>query len=221
MLDNTKTNFIELLLSRGALKFGDFTLPSGNHTPYFFNIGEINNGNDLDSLSSYFANLIHSEFLESFDNNSGQNELPIIFGAAYKGIPLAATSVSKIYASYKLPISFACNRKEPKTHGEKSEMMGADINNRDVIIIDDVIAEGVTTFKIYEFLKKYNANVKGLVVILDREDKVKDFINAREKIVKKLKIPVYSILSFSEILTYTKSYEKYNAIYQKLLISKK
>jgi len=214
MLENNKIEFIELLLSKQALKFGDFTLPSGNKTPYFFNIGQINSGENLDQLSIYYSDLIYSKYFEHTKYN--KNNLPVIFGAAYKGIPLAATAASKMYQSHKISLEFACNRKEPKKHGEGGLTMGADIKNRDIIIIDDVIAEGVTLFSTQKFIEKYKANIKGVIVALDREDKVEGYNSAAQKVIEELNIPIYSIISFSDIIAYTKSNEHYASVHKKL-----
>jgi len=219
MLEENKISFIELLLSKQALKFGDFTLPSGNKTPYFFNIGEINSGEGLDLLSIYYSELIYSLFLCDLDNT--KKNLPIIFGAAYKGIPIASTTVSKIYQSYKISLDFACNRKEPKAHGEGGFTMGADLCNRDVIIVDDVIAEGITLVKTYNFLEQYGARVKGLIVALDRKDPVPGYSCASEKINENLKLPVHSIINFSDILSYTSNIDQYQHIHEKLISDKK
>ena len=143
-MEKYQIEFIELLLNRNALKFGDFVLPSGHRTPYFFNMGELNSGKDLSLVGRYFAIAIYNSFYKNPSNNI---KFSTIFGAAYKGIPLASVTVAQIHELYDINLSFSSNRKEPKDHGERGLIMGSDIKDKNILLLDDIIAEGVTTKK--------------------------------------------------------------------------
>ena len=130
-MQDYQTQFVEYCLQRGALKFGEFTLKSGRISPYFFNAGIFNTGADLSALAGYYAEAIEDADIE-FD---------LIFGPAYKGIPLAAITASAIYQQFQRDIPYAFDRKEAKGHGEGGITVGAEIRGR-VMIIDDVITAG-------------------------------------------------------------------------------
>ncbi|MGD8840563.1 MAG: orotate phosphoribosyltransferase, partial [Gammaproteobacteria bacterium] len=130
-MQDYQTRFVDYCLSRGALRFGEFTLKSGRVSPYFFNAGIFNRGADLDALANFYADAIEQSGI-GFD---------LLFGPAYKGIPLAAITAGALYRKYARDLPYAFNRKEAKDHGEGGSTVGADIAGR-VMIIDDVITAG-------------------------------------------------------------------------------
>ena len=130
-MQDFQTQFLEYCLSRGALKFGEFTLKSGRISPYFFNAGIFNTGADLCSLAAYYAAAIEHANVD----------IDLIFGPAYKGIPLAAITTSALFQQYQRDLPYAFDRKEAKDHGEGGITVGAPIQGK-VMIIDDVITAG-------------------------------------------------------------------------------
>ncbi len=130
---NTEHAFLQFALDAGVLRFGEFTLKSGRVSPYFFNAGLFNSGATLSTLASFYAAALHEAEPASF----------MLFGPAYKGIPLAAATAVALANEYQRDIPFAFNRKEVKDHGEGGQLVGATINGN-VVIIDDVITAGTS-----------------------------------------------------------------------------
>ncbi|MBO5565759.1 MAG: orotate phosphoribosyltransferase [Succinivibrio sp.] len=186
-------DFIKLALEKGALKFGSFVLKSGRVSPYFFNAGAFNTGSDLEKLGQCYAQAL---------NNSGIT-FDVLFGPAYKGIPLACATAMAMSGMYGRNIPWCFNRKEKKDHGEGGNIVGSELKG-DVLLIDDVITAGTAIRESAEIIKSCGANFKAALISLDRQEKGKQDIGAIEEVEKTIGIKVISIISFSDLLEFIK-----------------
>ncbi|QWU99787.1 orotate phosphoribosyltransferase [Francisella salimarina] len=187
--------FIEFALKNQVLKFGEFTLKSGRISPYFFNAGLFNTGDQLATLADYYAQLIIKSDVK-YD---------ILFGPAYKGIPLVAAISTVLALKYNIDMPYAFDRKEAKDHGEGGVFVGADMTNKKVLLIDDVMTAGTAFYESYNKLKIINAEIAGVVLSIDRQEKAKDSdISATKKISQDFNIPVLAVTSFESIFEYVK-----------------
>ncbi|MBD3398282.1 orotate phosphoribosyltransferase [Candidatus Micrarchaeota archaeon] len=185
--------FIEFLVKEGALKFGDFTLKSGRKSPYFVNTGVVCSGSGLYRLAGFFARKI----LET-------GTAPIVYGPAYKGIPLAVAASISLADEHGFPNSWLFNRKEVKAHGDKGAFVGRlPQEGEEVILIDDVFTTGGTKYESVELLQAMGAKVKSLIIGVDREEKGESK-NAVEEFREKTRIPVHSIAKISDCFEYLK-----------------
>lgn len=155
--------FFELALENQALRFGRFELKSGRISPYFFNAGHFSDGASLDGLARCYADAIVNSGLD-FD---------MLFGPAYKGIPLAAAIVVSLFRDHGRNVPFAFNRKEAKAHGEGGHVVGAPLRNR-VLIVDDVISAGTSIRESVELIESAGAKPAGVCIALDRQEKGPD-----------------------------------------------
>lgn len=186
-----KTQFIEFALARGALKFGDFTLKSGRRSPYFFNAGTFNSGAALAALGRYYADAIVASGLK-FD---------MLFGPAYKGIPLVAAVAVALAEHHGLDLPWAFNRKEAKDHGEGGWLVGAPLAGR-VLVIDDVITAGTAIREVAALFEKTPASMAAVLVALDRQEKGQGLLSAIQEVEQVLGVPVRSIVGLSDIIQY-------------------
>ena len=188
--------FIEFLVKEGALKFGDFTLKSGRKSPYFVNTGVVCSGSGLYRLSGFFARKI----LET-------GTAPIVYGPAYKGIPLAVAASISLADEHGFQNSWLFNRKEVKAHGDKGAFVGRlPQEGEEVILIDDVFTTGGTKYESVELLQAMGAKVKSLIIGVDREEKGESK-NAVEEFREKTRIPVHSIAKISDCFEYLRGKE--------------
>ena len=155
-----QSEFLDYCLRRGVLKFGEFTLKSGRISPYFFNAGLFNTGADLAALGNYYAEAIQPSPVD-FD---------LLFGPAYKGIPLAAITASALSQRHQRDIPYAFDRKEAKDHGEGGVTVGAPVQGR-VMIIDDVITAGTAIRHSIQLIESLGARVSAVTIALDRQEK--------------------------------------------------
>lgn len=188
-----QSRFVDYCLQRGALKFGEFELKSGRISPYFFNAGIFNRGADLAALAEFYANAIQQSALD-FD---------LLFGPAYKGIPLAAITASALFQQHQLDIPYAFNRKETKDHGEGGSIVGAAIEGR-VMIIDDVITAGTAIREAIDVIETFDARVCAVTIALDRQEKGLGELSAIQEL-EQQGLQVISIIKLEHILEYLQS----------------
>lgn len=185
--------FIEFAIRRNVLRFGEFTLKSGRTSPYFFNAGLFNTGEDLLELSKAYAAALQ---------RSGLN-YDIIFGPAYKGIPLATVTAMAL-ASEGTNKPFAFNRKEKKQHGEGGNIVGAPLQGN-VLIVDDVITAGTAIRESIEIIRSAGAEPAGVLIALDRQERGAGELSAIQEVKKEFDIPVVSIITLGQVLDYLKN----------------
>ncbi len=183
--------FIEFALSTGVLRFGSFTLKSGRISPYFFNSGLFNTGASLARLGRFYAQAISESSLD-YD---------VLFGPAYKGIPLASTTVVALADNHQRDVPYVFNRKEKKDHGEGGQLVGAELNGK-VLIIDDVISAGTSVRESVGIIKAENAVPAGVIIALDRQERGQDSRSAIQEVEAEHNIPVVSIICLDDLLSY-------------------
>lgn len=186
-----KNQFIDFVMETGVLKLGEFTLKSGRQSPYFFNAGLFNTGKEMSTLSQGYAAAIANSGIQ-FD---------VLFGPAYKGIPLAATTAVSLARDFDIDTPYAFNRKEAKDHGEGGNIVGAKLEGK-VLIIDDVITAGTAIREAIDIIKSNGAEPAGVVIALDRMEKGQNELSAIQEVEKEYGIPVVSIIGLNDIITY-------------------
>ncbi|MEY1660580.1 orotate phosphoribosyltransferase [Isoalcanivorax beigongshangi] len=183
--------FLDVALQRQALKFGEFTLKSGRVSPYFFNAGTFHTGQALADLGRFYAAAIVASGLE-FD---------MLFGPAYKGIPLVAAVSIALAQDHGRDVPWAFNRKEAKDHGEGGTLVGAPLQGR-ALVIDDVITAGTAIREVAELFKHSDATMAGVVVALDRQEKGQGQRSAIQDVEHSLGVQVCSIVRMADIIDY-------------------
>ena len=189
-MNERENSFFELALKAEALLLGDFTLKSGRKSPYFFNISSFFELGLINELSSLYANLIEEENIE-FD---------VIFGPAYKGIPLAAAVATIMSERTSNPISISFDRKEEKTHGEGGKLIG-NVENKKVLILDDVLTAGTALNQSIDLVREMGGEVVSSVIALDREELV-DGVPAGDLIAEKTNSKLLSIVTISQLVDF-------------------
>ena len=192
-MEQYQNDFVDFMLEIGALKFGEFTLKSGRMSPYFFNAGQFNQGNHLSQLGQFYAQAIEASGIK-FD---------VLFGPAYKGIPLAAAAAIALNDNFNRSVPYSFNRKEAKDHGEGGNIVGYPLEG-DVLIIDDVITAGTAIREAKDIIRANGAKTKGVVVALDRQEKGKGELSAIQEVEQNFGIAVMSIINLSHIVDYLK-----------------
>jgi orotate phosphoribosyltransferase len=196
MLDYKK-DFISYALDCGVLKFGEFQLKSGRTSPYFFNTGLFNTGAQLGKLGHFYAQAL----LQSEVNPD------ILYGPAYKGIPLvSATSIAYAQITGN-DIPFAFNRKEAKDHGEGGSLVGAPLQGK-VIILDDVITAGTSVRESVDIINNAGATPAGVLIALDRQEKGLNDCSAIQEVEEHFNMPVIAIITLANIIDYLKAEAK-------------
>ncbi len=181
--------FYDLSLQQKALSFGEFTLKSGRKSPYFFNAGTFNTGAALATLASCYADAIVASGIK-FD---------MLFGPAYKGIPLVAAIACALAEKHQRDLPWAFNRKEAKDHGEGGWLVGAPLKGR-VLVVDDVITAGTAIGQVADLLAPTEGTLAGVMVALDRQEKGQGELSATQEVSEKLGVPVASILALTDII---------------------
>ena len=200
-MEQYQNDFVDFMLEIGALKFGEFTLKSGRVSPYFFNAGQFNKGNHLSRLGQFYAQAIEVSGIK-FD---------VLFGPAYKGIPLAAATAIALNDSFNRSVPYSFNRKEAKDHGEGGNIVGHPLEG-DILIIDDVITAGTAIREAKDIISANGAKIKGVVVALDRQEKGKGELSAIQEVENNFGIAVVSIINLSHIVDYLKANNDKNII---------
>lgn len=183
-----KRQFIDFLIAQDVLKFGEFTLNSGRVSPYFFNLGAVSDGAGFAELGRAYAQTIIDAGLE-FD---------VLFGPAYKGIPIAVATATAL-AAQGVHVSVAYNRKEAKDHGEGGQLVGAEVSGR-VLLVDDVLTSGKAIRQSVDLIAQTDAEIEGTVIALDRAELVAGEVTAVEALAKDLQAPIVSIASVADII---------------------
>jgi orotate phosphoribosyltransferase len=195
-----KRIFIELALSHDVLRFGEFTLKSGRVSPYFFNAGLFNTGAALAGVGACYAQAIVET--DTFYN--------VLFGPAYKGIPLVSAIAVELARNHGIDKPFAFNRKEAKDHGEGGSIVGAALDG-DVLIVDDVITAGTAIREAVEIIRANNASPVAIMIALDREEKGQGELSAIQEVHRDFDIEVHSIITMRDLIDYIKDDPKYSA----------
>jgi orotate phosphoribosyltransferase len=186
-----KKEFLELALELGVLRFGEFELKSGRKSPYFFNAGLFNTGHALDGLGRYYARAIVESRLQ-FD---------MVFGPAYKGIPLAALTAAALYREHGVDVPYAFNRKEAKDHGEGGSIVGAPLQGR-VLIVDDVITAGTAIRESVDMIRGQAAQPVAVTIALDRQERGRGERSAVQEVETDLGLSVIRIVGLSDLIAY-------------------
>ena len=184
-------DFLDRALDRGVLRVGAFTLKSGRVSPYFFNAGLFNSGAALAKLGRCYAAAIHAAGLE-FD---------LLFGPAYKGIPLVAAVAVALAEQHHRDLPWCFNRKEAKDHGEGGLIVGAPLQGR-VLIIDDVITAGTAIRETMQILAAHHATPAGVVIALDRQERGQGEWSAVQEVERTWGIPVTGLVTLADVVTY-------------------
>jgi orotate phosphoribosyltransferase len=186
-----KKDFIQFIIDEEILEFGDFTLKSGRKSPYFFNAGLFNDGFKLDKLASAYIDTFNKNFIKP----------NLLFGSAYKAIPLVTSISQCFYHKYSYDIKYCFNRKEIKDHGDKGLIVGSKIKG-DTWIVDDVITSGMSIDEAYSIIKQQGGNPVGVIIILDRQEVSSSNPNRSiiDDISDKLDIPIIPIITLDDII---------------------
>lgn len=201
-MEQYKKEFIEFMIDCNVLKFGDFVTKSGRKTPFFVNTGFYRTGSQLKRLGEYYAEAVNSEFGLDFD---------VLFGPAYKGIPLTVAATMAIADRYDEDIRYCSNRKEIKDHGDKGILLGSPIEDGDkVVIIEDVTTAGTSIEETLPIIKAQgNVNVVGMVVSVDRMERGQGTRSALKEIEEKYGFKTTAIVTMEEVVEhlYNKPYK--------------
>lgn len=184
-------DFIAFAIEQGVLKFGEFTLKSGRVSPYFFNAGLFQTGRALAKLGRFYAQAIVDSGLQA----------DVLFGPAYKGIPLAAVTAAALADHHDLDMAYSFNRKEAKTHGEGGSIVGAPLAG-DILIIDDVITAGTAIREVMTLIEQSGAHAAGVIIALDRQERGQGEQSAIQEVQAQYGMPVISIVTLEQVLEY-------------------
>lgn len=197
-MQNYQRDFIQLAIEHGVLCFGQFTLKSGRTSPYFFNAGKFQTGNALAALGRFYAAAVVDAGLQ-FD---------LVFGPAYKGIPLAAATAIALADNHKRDLPYCYNRKEAKDHGEGGTLVGAPLKGR-ILIVDDVITAGTAVREVMDIIHQAGAEPAAVVIGLNRMEKGQGELSAIQEVEQAFGIPVISIINLNHIIDYLKQQPDY------------
>lgn len=184
-------DFLDFAIAKQVLKFGEFTLKSGRVSPYFFNAGNFQSGADLSRLGQAYADAIVESGIE-FD---------VLFGPAYKGIPLAAATAIALFENHQIDVPWCFDRKEAKDHGEGGKIVGAPLAGK-ILIIDDVITAGTAIRESMNLIDAVGATAAGVVIALDRQERGTGERSAIQEVEQDYSIPVKAIIQLENITEY-------------------
>lgn len=205
-MERYKEEFIEFMVESNVLRFGDFVTKSGRKTPFFINTGNYTTGAQLKKLGEFYAKAINKHFGSDFD---------VLFGPAYKGIPLTVTTAISLNELYDINVEYCSNRKEVKDHGEGGILLGGSLNDgKKVVIVEDVMTAGTSIYETTPILKAQgNVDIKGLIISVDRMEKGKSDKSAQEEIKEHFGITTYSIVTMKEVVEYLYNRELKGKVY--------
>ena len=183
--------FIEFALSKQVLKFGEFTLKSGRKSPYFFNAGLFNSGRDLARLGRFYAAALADSAIE-YD---------VLFGPAYKGIPIASATAVQLAEIYDQDVPWCFNRKEAKDHGEGGNLVGSPLQGR-IMLVDDVITAGTAIRESMDIIQANGAALAGVLIALDRQEKGKGELSAIQEVERDYQAKVIAIIQMGDLINY-------------------
>jgi len=183
--------FIEFALEKQVLKFGEFTLKSGRTSPYFFNAGLFNTGRDLARLGRFYAAALEDAGIE-YD---------VLFGPAYKGIPIATTTAVALADHHDKDVPYCFNRKEKKAHGEGGTLVGSELKGK-IMLVDDVITAGTAIRESMEIIADHGADLSGVLIALDRQEKGKAELSAIQEVERDFGTKVISIVKLADLISY-------------------
>jgi len=186
--------FIEFALEKQVLKFGEFTLKSGRTSPYFFNAGLFNTGRDLARLGRFYAAALEDAAIE-YD---------VLFGPAYKGIPIATTTAVALADHHDKDVPYCFNRKEKKAHGEGGTLVGSELKGK-IMLVDDVITAGTAIRESMEIIAQNGADLSGVLIALDRQEKGKAELSAIQEVERDFGTKVVSIVKLADLISYLES----------------
>lgn len=186
-------DFISFAIDRGVLKFGEFTLKSGRTSPYFFNAGLFNHGADLAKLGRFYAAALQDSGVD-YD---------VLFGPAYKGIPIATAAAIALYDTYQKDVPYCFNRKEKKDHGEGGNLVGSALQGK-IMLVDDVITAGTAIRESMEIVQANDAELAGVLIALDRQEKGKGELSAIQEVEQDFGTKVVSIVKLNDVIEYLK-----------------
>lgn len=190
-MQDYKREFIKFAIEQGALKFGEFTLKSGRVSPYFFNAGLFSTGDALNRLGQYYAQAIIESGIQ-FD---------MLFGPAYKGIPLSVATAIAMSNQHQRDIPYCFNRKEVKNHGEGGQLVGAELSGN-VLVVDDVITAGTAVRESHQIISGAKANMAGVAILLNRQEKGRGEISAIEEAEKEFNLRVVAVITLADLIEY-------------------
>ncbi len=200
-MQDYQKDFVQFAIDYGVLKFGDFTLKSGRQSPYFFNAGLFNDGNAMKKIGEFYAQALKASGIE-FD---------LLFGPAYKGIPLVTATSIALQTNYDLNIPYTFNRKEKKDHGEGGNLVGAKLQGK-VIIVDDVITAGTAIRESMDIIEASKAQIGGVLIALDRMEKGQNDLSAIQEIEQTYNTKVINIINLNHLISYLKKHDADNAV---------
>lgn len=189
-----KRDFIEFALQREVLKFGEFTLKSGRVSPYFFNAGLFNTGNDLAKLGQCYAAALVASGIQ-FD---------VLFGPAYKGIPIATTTAVALADKHRVDTPYCFNRKEKKDHGEGGNLVGSALTGK-VMLVDDVITAGTAIRESMALIQQNQASLAGVLIALDRQEKGQGELSAIQEVERDFNTQVVAIVTLADVIEFIQS----------------
>jgi orotate phosphoribosyltransferase len=190
-----KKEFIEFMIECGVLTFGDFVTKSGRKTPFFVNTGNYQTGSQLKRLGEFYAEAIKENFGDDYD---------VLFGPAYKGIPLSVTTAIALSNSFDIDVNYCSNRKEVKDHGDTGILLGSKLKDGDkVLIVEDVTTAGTSIYETMPILKSQaDVNVKGLIISVDRMERGQGEQSALVEIREKFGFKTCAIVTMAEVIEY-------------------
>ncbi|ACZ75043.1 MULTISPECIES: orotate phosphoribosyltransferase [Dickeya] len=183
--------FIEFALSKQVLKFGEFTLKSGRISPYFFNAGLFNTGRDLALLGRFYAEALVD----------GNVEFDVLFGPAYKGIPIATTTAVALAEHHDRDVPYCFNRKEAKDHGEGGNLVGSPLKGR-IMLVDDVITAGTAIRESMDIIAAQGATLAGVLIALDRQERGRGELSAIQEVERDYQCNVTSIITLGDLISW-------------------